>query len=106
MHLFGFIIRIYHDERSPERRNLPIKFVRLSLKLFPGLWREYSGNCDVTFSPYDRAVHINSSVEGFVETVAGEETFMHGCISIFILAMWTQVKIYDVQVTVRRDKFL
>ena len=75
MHLVGFIIRIYDNARSPERQNLPIKFVRLSLKLFPGLWREYSGQCDVTLSPCGRVVHTNSSVEKFVETVAGEGTF-------------------------------
>ena len=106
MHLVGFIIRIYHDARSPERQNLPITFIRQSLKLFPGLWREYSGHCDVTVSLCGCVVHINSSVEGFVETVTGEGTFMHGYMSIFILAMWTRVKIYDVQVTVRCDKFL
>ena len=26
MHLVGFVIRIYHDERSPERQNLPATF--------------------------------------------------------------------------------
>ena len=106
MHLVGFIIRIYHDARSPERQNLPITFIGLSLKLFPGLWRECSGHCDATLSLCGRAGHINSSVEGFVETVTGEGTFIHGYISISVLAVWTQVKIYDVQVTVRRDKFL
>jgi NRPS condensation-like uncharacterized protein len=54
---------------------LPVTFMRPSLKLFPGLWREYSGHSDVTLSLFGRVVRINSSVEGlFVETAAREGT--------------------------------
>jgi hypothetical protein len=56
-----------------QRRTLQVTFIWLYLKLFPGIWREYSGHCDATLSLCGRVVHADGSVERlFVQTVAGE----------------------------------
>ena len=60
------------------RHTLPVTFMGLSLKLFAGLWCEYSGHNDVTLSLFGRVLRVNSSAkELFVETVAREGTYIN-----------------------------